>query len=71
MQMPASSLRLPSAVGSAHPVLFACRTLLVTEQCLLHESRNPQLGKEGIEETLKEYLRVGKDHLAMEGSCGR
>jgi len=35
-------------------------TAIVTEACLLHESRNPQLDKEGIENTLKEYLNVEK-----------
>ena len=35
-------------------------TAIVTEACLLHESRNPQLDKEGIENTLKEYLGVEK-----------
>jgi agmatine deiminase len=32
----------------------------VTEECLLDPSRNPQLGKEGIEEMLKEYLGLEK-----------
>ncbi len=35
-------------------------TAIVTEACLLHESRNPQLDKTGIENTLKEYLNVEK-----------
>ncbi len=47
-----------------------CRTLLVTEQCLLHESRNPQLGKEGIEETLKEYLGLEKIIWLWKGVVG-
>ncbi len=33
-------------------------TLLTTEQCLLHPSRNPHLQKEEIEETLKAYFGV-------------
>ncbi len=35
-------------------------TLIVTEECLLHESRNPDMTKEEIEDTLKEYLNVEK-----------
>lgn len=45
-------------------------TLLVTEQCLLHESRNPDLGKEGIEETLKEYLGLEKIIWLWKGVVG-
>ena len=33
-------------------------TLLVVEECLLHKSRNPHLGKGQIEERLKRYLNV-------------
>jgi agmatine deiminase len=32
----------------------------VTEECLLDPSRNPHLGKEGIEALLKEYLGIDK-----------
>jgi agmatine deiminase len=35
-------------------------TLLTTEECLLSEGRNPDLSKEEIESTLKEYLNVEK-----------
>ena len=35
-------------------------TAIVTEACLLDESRNPDLSKEEIENTLKEYLNVEK-----------
>ncbi len=35
-------------------------TAIVTEVCLLHESRNPDMDKEGIENTLKDYLGVDK-----------
>lgn len=35
-------------------------TLLVTEECLLSEGRNPHLKKEEIENVLKEYLNVEK-----------
>ena len=35
-------------------------TLLVTEECLLNENRNPQLSKAEIEDHLKDYLNVEK-----------
>ncbi len=35
-------------------------TVMVTESCLLSEGRNPDLTKEEIEDTLKEYLGVEK-----------
>lgn len=35
-------------------------TLYTTEACLLHESRNPNLTKEEIEQELKEYLNIEK-----------
>ncbi len=35
-------------------------TLVVTEECLLSEGRNPQLSKAQIEKVLKEYLNVEK-----------
>lgn len=35
-------------------------TLIVTESCLLHESRNPHLSKEEIEDVLKKYLNLEK-----------
>ncbi len=35
-------------------------TLIVTQACLLHESRNPHLTKEEIEDTLKNYLNLDK-----------
>ncbi len=35
-------------------------TVIVTEECLLHQSRNPQLSKSQIEEILCEYLNVSK-----------
>lgn len=33
--------------------LVPCSTLIVTEECLLHPSRNPHYGKAGIEAVLK------------------
>jgi hypothetical protein len=41
-------------VRASHPLLRS--TLLVTEECLLHPSRNPHLGKADIERILCEYL---------------
>ena len=35
-------------------------TLLVTEECLRNPNRNPQLRKEQIEESLREYLNIDK-----------
>ena len=35
-------------------------TLITTEQCLLHENRNPNLSKNEIENNLKEYFGVTK-----------
>lgn len=35
-------------------------TLIVTEECLLNQNRNPHLTKEEIEEKLKEYLNLEK-----------
>ena len=33
---------------------------MCTEECLLHPSRNPHLGKDGVEKVLKEYLGLDK-----------
>lgn len=35
-------------------------TVLVTEQCLLHKNRNPQLSRADIEQKLRDYLGVEK-----------
>lgn len=45
-------------------------TLLVTEECLLDPSRNPHLGKEGIETLLKEYLGIDKVIWLWKGMAG-
>jgi hypothetical protein len=42
------------------PPAAACSTLLVTEECLLDPSRNPNLKKEEIEQMLKDYLGLDK-----------
>lgn len=44
--------------------------MVVTEQCLLHESRNPGLGREGIENMLKEYLGLEKVIWLWKGIAG-
>ena len=35
-------------------------TLITTEQCLLHENRNPSMSREQIESTLRDYLGIDK-----------
>ena len=47
-----------------------CRTLICTEECLLHPSRNPSLGREGIEAALKEYLGLKKILWLWKGMAG-
>jgi len=47
-----------------------CGTLLTTEQCLLHENRNPSLSQEEIESYLREYLGVRKIIWLKEGIAG-
>jgi hypothetical protein len=51
-------------------LLWLHRTLLVTEECLLDPSRNPHLGKEGIEQLLKEYLGIDKVIWLWKGMAG-
>jgi hypothetical protein len=43
---------------------------VVTEECLLHPSRNPELGKEGIEKMLKDYLGLEKVIWLWKGMMG-
>ncbi|KAL0020071.1 hypothetical protein WJX79_003089 [Trebouxia sp. C0005] len=45
-------------------------TLICTEECLLHPSRNPSLGREGIEKALKEYLGLKKIIWLWKGMAG-
>jgi agmatine deiminase len=45
-------------------------TLLVTEECMLHPSRNPHFGKAGIEVLLKEYLGLEKIIWLWKGVAG-
>ena len=47
-----------------------CGSLLTTEQCLLHENRNPSLSREKIEGYLREYLGVSKVIWLKEGIAG-
>ena len=42
-------------------------TLIATETCLLHKSRNPHLSKKEIEDTLKNYLNLEKIIWLPEG----
>ena len=51
-------------------VLVPCRTLICTEECLLHPSRNPSLGREGIEKALKEYLGLKQIIWLWKGMAG-
>ena len=51
--------RVPTLLPTRPPIL-PCSTLVVTEECLLHPSRNPHYGKAGIEAVLKEYLGLEK-----------
>ena len=50
--------------------VILCRTLICTEQCLLHPSRNPALDKEGIEAQLKEFLGIEKIIWLWRGMAG-
>jgi agmatine deiminase len=43
---------------------------MVTEECLLDPSRNPHLGKEGIEALLKEYLGIDKVGMTVNSYKG-
>lgn len=42
----------------------------MTEECLLDPSRNPSLGKEGIEKLLQEYLGIDKVIWLWKGMAG-
>ena len=50
--------------------VLTCRTLICTEQCLLHFSRNPALDKQEIEGELKEYLGLEKVIWLWKGMAG-
>jgi agmatine deiminase len=45
-------------------------TLVCTEECLLHPSRNPHLGREGIEQVLKDYLGLKQIIWLWKGIAG-
>ncbi len=47
-----------------------CGTVLTTEQCLLNKNRNPDLGREEVEQCLKDYLNVSKVLWLKEGIIG-
>ena len=59
-------LRAPPTAPPPPP----CSTLVVTEECLLHPSRNPHYGKAGIEAVLKEYLGLEKIIWLWKGVAG-
>jgi agmatine deiminase len=42
-------------------------TMITTEQCLLHENRNPELSRQQIESTLSEYLGIDRVVWLAEG----
>ena len=68
-----SPFHTPSAILATHPPTHppAPRsTLVVTEECLLHPSRNPHYGKAGIEAVLKEYLGLEKIIWLWKGVAG-
>ena len=45
--------------------------LLTTEQCLLHPNRNPTLGRDEIEQHLKDYLGVDATSSGSARACWR
>lgn len=45
-------------------------TVITTEQCLLNDNRNPDLSKDEVEETLKQYLNADKVIWIKEGLVG-
>ena len=53
-----------------HPPPPPRSTLVVTEECLLHPSRNPHYGKANIERVLKEYLGLEKIIWLWKGVAG-
>jgi hypothetical protein len=61
----------PAAAASPSAHVYCCSTLIVTEECLLDPSRNPHLGKEGIEKLLKDYLGLDKVIWLWKGMAGR
>ena len=50
--------------------LCGCRTLIATEETLLHPSRNPHLTREQIEDELKEFLGLEKVIWLWKGMAG-
>ncbi|KAK9817303.1 hypothetical protein WJX72_012405 [[Myrmecia] bisecta] len=73
----------PGAVGTNHTLAHAPvhleggsihsngeGTLVCTEECLLHPSRNHHLGREGIEQVLKDYLGLKKIIWLWKGIAG-
>ena len=50
--------------------IYGCRTLIATEETLLHPSRNPHLTREQIEDELKEFLGLEKVIWLWKGMAG-
>jgi agmatine deiminase len=48
----------PMVLEGGSIIVDGSGTLVTTEQCLLHPNRNPQLGREEIEQHLRDYLGV-------------
>lgn len=65
-----AACRLPAARGGGSIHSDGQGTLLVTEECLLAESCNPHLGKDGIERLLKDDLGVDKVVWLWRGMAG-
>lgn len=64
------SYLFPSRLLIADYLEWFCRTLMCTEECLLHTSRNPHLGRDGVEKVLKEYLGLEKIIWLWRGIMG-
>jgi agmatine deiminase len=50
--------RAPLVLEGGSVIVDGTGTLVTTEQCLLHPNRNPALGREQIEQHLRDYLGV-------------
>jgi agmatine deiminase len=54
----ADVVRAPLVLEGGSIAVDGTGTLLTTEQCLLHPNRNPSLGRDEIEQHLKDYLGI-------------
>ena len=64
------SIHTQRAAPVSHDVLAVGRTLIATEETLLHPSRNPHLTREQIEEELSEMLGLKKVIWLHKGMAG-